>query len=89
MEKKMSESSPVTEQWIRDNYNNIQNNRFYEDRYLLDYPEFTVQKLRITDNRILLLLNNLPAKEVRTRENVFKWMKDSELTVSDFEYVGW
>lgn len=89
MKKTMSMSHPVTEQWIQNNYNNIQGNRYYEDIYLLNYPEFTVQKLRIQNDRILLLLNNLPIKEVRTREDVFKWMKDSELTVSDFGYVGW
>ena len=93
----MSDFDKVTERWIKDNYDNRENNRYYEDQYLLGYPDFTVKKLGITkkrgliqdEERILTLFNNLPPKEERTREQVFKWMKDSELKISDFGYVGW
>lgn len=82
-------STIVTEEWLKNTYDKEGTNNYYESEYLLPYPEFTVNKLRIRDERILNLLDNLPPIEERTREQVLKWMKDSELTRSDFDYVGW
>jgi len=79
----------VTEEWLKNTYDKEGTDNYYESQYLLPYPEFAVKKLRIEDERILNLLDNLPPIEERTREQVLKWMKDSELTRSDFDYVGW
>lgn len=82
-------STIVTEEWLKNTYDKEGTDNYYESQYLLPYPEFTVNKLRIRDDRILNLLDNLPPIEERTREQVLKWMKESELTQGDFDYVGW
>ena len=56
----------------------------YEDEYLIGYPEFCVSKLQFSED----ILNTLPEKNSRTREQVIRWMIRN-LSYNDLCYVGW
>lgn len=55
----------------------------YEEEYLMGYPEFSVTKLGLSEE----ILNNLPEKNSRSREQVIDWMIRN-LTYDDLLYVG-
>ena len=56
----------------------------YEDEHLMDYPEFSQKKLGLDPN----VLQGLPAKEDRTREQVIDWMIIN-LSYDELCYAGW
>lgn len=73
-----------------DNYNTLDEliehyYKNYPDKHYFDYPEFTVNKLKLDNN----LLKDLSPKNNRTREEIRDWMKKLDLTFSDWIYVGW
>lgn len=57
----------------------------YPTEHYINYPEFTIRKLRL-DN---VLLNSLPSVNVRTRNDIKNWMRNMNITVNDWTYVGW
>ena len=71
-------SSPEHRQLIEDYREN------YEDRYLLSYPEFCVNKLNLET----YILNSLPPVGERNRNQVINWMI-RYLSYDDILYVGW
>lgn len=54
------------------------------NKFLLNYPDFTVQKVNIDYQ----LLNELPPKYERSREQVLEWM-EKHMKLEDILYVGW
>ena len=54
------------------------------NKYLLRYPDFAVQKIDLDPN----LLDELPPKNERSREQVLEWM-EKHMDVDDITYVGW
>ena len=60
--------------------------KFYESKYLLDYPEFMAKKLGREDLREWIS-NNL--EEERNRYDVIKFLKLESITVEDILYTGW
>ena len=56
----------------------------YESENLMNYPEFSQKKLNLDID----VLQILPAKEHRTREQVIDWMIIN-LSYDDLCYIGW
>ena len=56
----------------------------YEDRYLLPYPEFCVDKLNLDTH----ILNSLPPTDERSRSQVINWMI-RHLTYQNLIDAGW
>ena len=54
------------------------------NKYLLRYPDFAVQKIHLDPK----LLDKLPPKNERSREQVLEWM-EKHMDVDDITYVGW
>lgn len=95
-EVKNIQSTSVTtiSKWFRlkrvnDEYNDVRSLiRYYvihyPDEYFLKYPEFTVRKLGL--NPELLILPNL---KNRKRSDVRDWMMNIPISFSDWIFVGW
>ena len=54
------------------------------NKFLLNYPDFTVQKINIDYE----LLDELPPEYERSREQVLEWMR-KYMELEDILYVGW
>lgn len=57
----------------------------YPNEHYFNYPEFTVNKLRLSHRS----LNSLPEKTQRTRKHIREWMTNQRLSVDEWIYVGW
>ena len=76
---------------IKDNmYNNTNNlirhyTLHYPNEFLLSYPEFTVSKLRLSKD----ILDKLQPLVNRKRSEVINWMKEQNINLMEWFYVGW
>jgi hypothetical protein len=76
---------------IKDNMYNNTNNLIrhyvlnYPKQFLLSYPEFTVSKLRLSKD----MLNKLQPLVNRKRSEVINWMKEQDISLTEWFYVGW
>lgn len=76
---------------IKDNmYNNTNNlirhyTLHYPNKFLLSYPEFTVSKLRLSKD----ILDKLQPLVNRKRSEVINWMKEQNINLMEWFYVGW
>ena len=59
--------------------------KHYPIEHYLNYPEFCVNKLMLDKK----LLENIPNKDLRTREDIRDWCKNSKITYNEIIYVGW
>ena len=57
----------------------------YPNEFLLSYPEFTVHKLGLSKN----ILNKLQKLSNRKRSEIINWMKEQDITLTEWFYVGW
>lgn len=57
----------------------------YLNKFLLPYPEVTVRKLRLSKD----ILNKLQPLSNRKRSEVINWMKEQDISLMEWLYVGW
>lgn len=57
----------------------------YPNEFLLSYPEFTVRKLGLSKD----ILNKLQPLVNRKRSEVINWMKEQDISLTEWFYVGW
>ena len=72
-----------------DEYNKLMRLKFkkYRMEWIINHPEFTINKLRLEDS----LLDGLPPIDVRKPSDVRRWYFSMKGTISyeDWMYVGW
>lgn len=74
---------------ITENWNNVHDLVrhmivHYPDEFFLPYPEFTVGKLRLNEELLLIL----PPIQRRKRSDVRNWMLNIPIELDDWFYVG-
>ena len=57
----------------------------YKNEDLLPYPEHTINKLGLSEDK----LNGLKTLNNRKRSEVINWMKELDIELSTWAYVGW
>ena len=59
--------------------------REYPEHYYLELPEFIVNKLNLSSR----LLEELPSKNMRTRDIINNWMIRQDFNYEQILWIGW